>query len=223
MEPLGNKFPGIYCIRDKKFRIFTKNLVPGKSVYDEQLVRDKGVEYRQWDPTRSKLAAAIFKNISQVGLTSSDYVLYLGASTGTTVSHISDILGREGFIFALDFSPRVLRELVFMADARKNIAPVLGDANNPESFRKLVSGVDFLYQDVAQKNQAEIFIKNLVFLKPGGFGFLCVKSKSIDIAARPKQIYADVRAKLEKEVTVVDYKILDPFEKDHCVFVCKKN
>jgi fibrillarin-like pre-rRNA processing protein len=77
--------------------------------------------------------------------------------------------------------------------------------------------------DVAQRNQAEIFIKNCnMFLKKNGFGLLAVKSRSVDITKKPRQVYQEVRKKLERELTVVDYRVLDPFEKDHCMFVVKK-
>ena len=113
--------------------------------------------------------------------------------------------------------------MVFVCEKRKNITPILADANQPLKFIHHVSQVDFIYQDVAQKNQAGIFLKNCnLFLKQDGFGFLCVKSRSEDVTKKPKEIYQRVRQKLEKEITIVDYRTLDPLEKDHCVFVCKK-
>lgn len=222
MKEFNNKFPGIYVLKTKRINLYTKNMNKGVSVYGETLVRKKGEEYRQWDPTRSKYAAALLKGVSQMGLNKGDSVLYLGASTGTTVSHISDILAGNGYIYALDFAPRVLRELVFLAETRKNIIPIMGDANQPETYRANLPKVDFLYQDVAQREQPEIFLKNInMFLKEGGFCVLCVKARSIDIGRKPKQIYQEVRRKLEKKTTIVDFRVLDPFEKDHCIFVCK--
>lgn len=217
------KFNGIYEIKKKKKILFTKNFVPGKKVYDEKLVKEGGKEYREWDPRRSKLAAAILNGINQIHLKETDVVLYLGASTGTTCSHISDILAKQGFIFAIDFAPRVVRELVFLAEDRKNIAPILANANKPKEYVSRVSGVDYVYQDIAQKNQADIFLKNCkMFLKKGGFGFIAVKSRSIDVTKKPKAVFRDVRNKLEKELVIVDYKELGYYQKDHCVFVCKK-
>ena len=102
------------------------------------------------------------------------------------------------------------------------MTPILADANKPESYMHRVCMVDFLYQDVAQRNQLEIFIKNCKgFLKRDGFAMLCIKSRSIDIAKKPREIFREVRNQLEKEITVVDYRELDPFQKDHCLFVCK--
>lgn len=217
------KFNGIYEIRKKRVSLFTKNFVPGKRVYEERLIKEKGNEYREWSPHKSKLAAAILKGINQIRIKQTDVVLYLGASTGTTCSHVSDILAKQGFIFALDFAPRVVRELVFLAEDRKNIAPILADANKPKEYVKRVSEVDYIYQDIAQKNQAEIFLKNCgVFLKKEGFCFIAVKARSVDVTKRPKVVFKEIRNKLEKELTIVDYKELDPYQKDHCVFVCKK-
>ncbi len=217
------KFPGVYEERKGRMNILlTRNLVPGRTVYSESLIREGSMEYREWNPMKSKLASSILKGISQTGLKPGQRVLYLGASTGTTVSHVSDIVGREGFVFAIEFAPRVARELMYVAEERKNIAPILADANQPDTYFHRVGQVDFLYQDIAQKNQAEIFLKNMMFLKKDGFGMLCVKSRSVDIARTPADIYRMVRSQLEKELIVVDFRQIDPFQKDHCVFVCKK-
>ncbi len=224
MRLYNKKFPNIFAKKGSRgIRLFTPNLTPGIKYFDEDLVLFNNREYRHFDARRSKLAAGILKGLSQIGLKEENTVLYLGASHGYTPSYISDIIGKKGFIFALDFAPRVVRDLVFLCEKRKNIAPLLGDANQPEQYRSRIFPVDFVYMDVAQKNQAEIFLKNCkMFLKKGGFGMLAVKSRSIDITKKPKQVYSEVRRKLEKEITIVDYKTLDPFEKDHCIFVVKK-
>lgn len=208
---------------DSRDRLYTVNLTPGKKVYDERLVSDKGVEYREWNPRRSKLAAAILKGSSNIFIRKGDVVLYLGCSYGTTPSHVSDIVGKEGFVFALDFAPRVMRDMVFVAEDRKNIAPILGDANRPDSYMGRVSSVDVVYQDIAQKNQVDIFLKNVnLFLKKGGYCLLAVKARSVDVTKKPKEIFAAVKQRLEKELTIIDYRDLEPYEMDHCMFVCKK-
>jgi len=224
MKPLGSKFPGIFeDTRGRRTAIYTKNAIPGIQVYGENLVKDENVEYREWNPMRSKLGAAIFKQVSQIGIKEGDFILYLGASTGTTISHVSDMIGPEGIIFGVDIAPRVLRELVFLAEQRKNIAPILCDANNVLALAKFVSQVDVVFMDVSQKNQEEIFIKNCkAFLKPGGFGLLALKARSVDVTRSPREIFKRARLELEKHLIVSDYRELDPFEKDHAFFVCKK-
>ena len=200
----------------------TKALVPGKVYGEDQLTEGKDV-YRIWDIMRSKLAAGIAKGVSQIGIKPDSKVLYLGCSTGTTVSHVSDIVGKNGFVYALDFAPRVMRDFMFLVDKRKNILPIMDDANHPENYKEFVQDVDVVFQDVAQKNQVEIFLKNVNrFLKTGGFGLLALKARSVDVAARPEVIFKEVKHQLEKEVVIVDQRKLDPFEKDHTLFIVKK-
>ena len=203
--------------------IYTKNLVKGKKVYGEKLVKDGGDEYREWNPLKSKLGAAIVKGATQIGMMEGKTVLYLGAASGTTVSHVSDIIGKDGFVFALDFAPVVVKDLVFLADDRKNLAPILADANRPSTYADKVFSVDTIFMDIAQKDQVGIFLKNVdMFLKKNGTALLAVKARSIDVTKKPKLIFRDVRNELEKRMIIVDYRELAPFEKDHCLFVCKK-
>ncbi len=224
MQIKPHKFKGVYVGRKGKREIFlTKSLAPGKNVYGEETFRQGGAEYREWNVQRSKLGAGLAKRVSQLGIWPGNKVLYLGASTGTTVSHVSDIVGKEGFVFALDFAPRTTRELMYVCEDRPNIAPIIEDANHPERYADKVCLVDCVFQDVAQRNQAEIFLKNCdMFLKKGGFGILAVKARSIDITRPPKQVFKEIRAKLEKKMIIAEYKELAPLEKDHCIFVCKK-
>ena len=60
------------------------------------------------------------------------------------------------------------------------------------------------------------------FLKQDGFGLLAIKARSIDVTKKPSVIFKEVMKELEKSITVVDYRVLEPFEKDHALFVCKK-
>ncbi|MBT4540496.1 fibrillarin-like rRNA/tRNA 2'-O-methyltransferase [Candidatus Woesearchaeota archaeon] len=216
--------PGIF-IEDSKWGIkfWTKNLIKGKKVYDEKLINDEGTEYREWSTVKSKIGAALAKNICPLNLNEGDFVLYLGAASGTTVSHVSDVIGKKGLIFGIDIAPRVLRQLYFLAHDRKNIVPILADCNKPEEYDYRICKCDFLVQDIAQKAQVQIFLKNLKFLKTGGRGFLAIKARSIDVTKSPIKIFEMVKRQLEEaEVNIVDYMDLEPYEKDHCVFVVEK-
>ncbi|MFC2135809.1 fibrillarin-like rRNA/tRNA 2'-O-methyltransferase [Bacteroidota bacterium] len=219
MNLLDKRFPNIYT--DGR-TLFTKSLDKNR-FFEERILNIKGNKFREWDPERSKLAAGLKKGISQIGFKEGSVVLYLGASHGYTPSFVSDIVGKEGFIFAIDIAPEVVRDLVNISEQRRNIAPILANCNHPEEYKDLVVPADIIYQDIAQKNQVEIFLKNCdTYLKSGGFGLLALKSRSMDVTKKPKDIYNKVRAELEKHITVVDYRILDPFEKDHALFVVKK-
>lgn len=203
--------------------LLTKNLVPGRDVYGEKLIVEDGIEYREWDAMRSKIAAFILKGADQIAIKPGAIVLYLGASTGTTVSHVSDIVGDEGFVFAVDIAPITTRKLVFLAEKRGNIAPILADSNKPEAYLSLVSEADVVFQDIAQRNQVDIFLKNVnLYLKEGGFALLAVKARSVDVAAPPKKVFQEVKKTLEQHLKIIDSRILDPFQKDHIMFLCKK-
>ncbi|MFH0867989.1 MAG: fibrillarin-like rRNA/tRNA 2'-O-methyltransferase [Candidatus Woesearchaeota archaeon] len=202
--------------------LYTLNLTPGKKVYDEWLVKQNNIEYREWDPYGSKLASVILNGCRNIFLRKDDVVLYLGSASGTTVSHVSDIVGKDGFVFAVDVAPRVMRDLIFNCEARKNTAPLLVNANHIKELMDRISAVDIIYQDIAQKNQVDIFIKNInAFLKKDGYAIIAVKARSIDVTRYPKQIFNEVREKLEKEFIIVDYRTLEPYQKDHCMFICK--
>ena len=203
-------------------RLFTVNLTPGKRVNEEILVKQNNIEYREWDPYNSKLASTITNGCRNIFLRKGNVVLYLGSASGTTVSYVSDIVGKDGFVFAVDVAPRVMRDLIFNCESRKNIAAILADANNTKSLIERVSAVDVIYQDIAQKNQVDILIKNInMFLKKDGYVIIAIKARSIDVTKYPKQIFKEAREKLEKELIIVDYRNLEPYQRDHCIFICK--
>ncbi|MBI2108307.1 fibrillarin-like rRNA/tRNA 2'-O-methyltransferase [Candidatus Woesearchaeota archaeon] len=214
----------VYESGEGKFRrIYTESLVPGKKVYGERLVVQDKTEFREWDAYKSKLCAAVLKGCPNIFIRRNDTVLYLGSASGTTVSHVSDIVGEEGFVFAVDMAPRVVRDLMFLCYDRKNIAPILADAHKPDEIAQRASQADVLYQDVAQKDQVDIFLKNIdMFLKDKGYAILALKARSIDVVRRPSDIFKEVKHRLEAKMTLVDYRQLDPFQKDHAFYVCKK-
>jgi fibrillarin-like pre-rRNA processing protein len=220
------KFPNTYIdIKRRGIDLFTKNLTPGITFFGERTfyknIDGESVELRNWEFKRSKLGAAIALKVSQIGLEKGSKVLYLGASHGFTPSFVSDMVGEEGFVFCLDFAPRVVRDLYLLCQKRKNMAPIIADANKPEEYEKLIPEVDVIFMDIAQREQVKIFLKNFRFLKKGGFALLALKARSIDVTKKPKDVFREARAELEKHVMIVDYKELDPLEKDHCFFVCK--
>lgn len=211
--------PGVY--RDKK-QLYTVSIEKqnSKKTYDERIIKRNNKVYRSWNPYKSKLAAAVLNGL-EIELKKGFDVLYLGAATGTTVSHISDIC-KDGMIFAVEFSPVSMKKLVELCERRDNIIPVLADASHPDRYSSIVPHVDFVYQDISQRNQAEIFVSNVSsYLKKGGFGLLMVKARSIDVSLKPEEIYRDVCHKLEEAgLNVFDVVDLEPYEKDHAAVFC---
>ena len=225
-NPEKHKFDNLFWLttKDGNKRLATVNADPGNKVYTERLLNEEGVEYRTFDPYKSKLGAAIFKKLKTFPLNKGSKILYLGAASGTTVSHVSDIVGDEGLIFAVEFSARSMRDLIVVAERRKNIIPLHADARFPEEYSNTVSQVDIVYEDVAQPFQAEILDTNVkTYLKDGGYYFLAVKSRSIDVTKDPKIIYKEVIDKLESfGLKVIETIDLEPYEKDHIMIVGQK-
>jgi fibrillarin-like pre-rRNA processing protein len=200
----------------------TPNLTPGKKVYGEELVTLDGREYRIWDPFRSKLAAALLKGLKELPIGSGSRVLYLGAASGTTASHVSDLVGLQGLVYCVEFSARSLRDLLISCTDRKNMIPLLADARAPESYRLLVGEVDLIYEDVAQPDQSEILLRNAeVYLKRGGYAMLALKARAVDVTAKPEEVYRQERRKLEQRMEIVDFRTLEPFERDHAFFLLR--
>ncbi|MEA3457121.1 MAG: fibrillarin-like rRNA/tRNA 2'-O-methyltransferase [Candidatus Thermoplasmatota archaeon] len=210
---------GVFTERN---RIFTKNLQScrGITVYGERLIKHKNEEFRSWNPYKSKLAAAILKGLSNINLSCDSHILYLGAATGTTVSHISDI-AKEGAVYAVEKSPFAVKDLLELSKKRENIMPILSDANHPDRYSTIVPTVDFLYQDISQRNQSEIFINNVNrYLKKNGQGIIMVKARSIDVSIKPKKIYELITGELKKhKLTIVDIIDISHYEKDHAAIV----
>jgi fibrillarin-like pre-rRNA processing protein len=199
--------------------LLTTNLLPGKRVYGEKLVGDK----REWDPTRSKLGAAIVNGLHDLSIKEGSIVLYLGASTGTTVSHVSDIVGKTGFVYGIEFAERVLRNLLDLAKDRKNIGAIKADARKVEEF-SWVEECDMVFCDIADPQQTEIAVRNAKeFLKSGGQLLIAVKSQSIDVTKKPREVYEAEKKKVENAgFRVVQMIDLEPHEDKHAMIVAVK-
>ena len=211
---------GVY---KEKNQLYTINIEKQslRKKYNERIIKRNNKEYRSWNPYKSKLAAAILNGL-EIELKKDFDVLYLGAATGTTVSHISDIC-KDGMVYAVEFSPVSMKKLVELSECRDNIIPILADANHPDRYSSIVPKVDLVYQDISQRNQTEIFILNILnYLKKDGFGILMVKARSIDVSLQPEKVYEIVNSQLKKNRLMVrDTVDLAPFEKDHVAIIIK--
>ena len=219
------KFPGVYRVRDgNRSSLATESLIPGQSVYGERLVSINDKQYRFWATRRSKLAAAIQKGLNEMPIQLGSKVLYLGAASGTTVSHVSDIVGPKGIVNSIEFAPRTARDLFKLAVSRPNIYPIVEDARHPWRYTPVVGGpIDVVYQDVAQSNQTEIFYENIrTFCSFGAWGMIAIKARSIDSSMDVQKIYEDQIAFLDKKgLEIVERIDLDPLEKDHTFLVVR--
>ena len=222
----NQRFQGVYdvILEDGSKRIATRNLTPGRNVYGERLIQVGEEEYRLWDPFRSKLAAAILRGMENLPIKKDSKVLYLGAASGTTASHVSDIVGKKGYVYCIEFSHRSIRDLIDnVCRFRLNMAPILADARFPTKYATLVGEVDVIYCDVAQPEQALILSNNAkIFLKDDGWTMFAVKARSIDVTKEPSEIYrkeVDILRNEGFEISeVVD---LEPYEKDHAMIISR--
>ncbi|XP_042439694.1 rRNA 2'-O-methyltransferase fibrillarin 1-like [Zingiber officinale] len=221
-----HRHDGVFVAKGKEDALCTKNMVPGESVYGEKRVSVQNedgtkVEYRIWNPFRSKLAAAILGGVDNIWIAPGTRVLYLGAASGTTVSHVSDIVGPTGVVYAVEFSHRSGRDLVNMAKKHTNVIPIIEDARHPARYRMLVGMVDVVFSDVAQPDQARILALNAsYFLKNGGHFVISIKANCIDSTVPAEAVFAQEVKKLQAEQFKPSEQVtLEPFERDHACVV----
>lgn len=233
VEP--HRLQGVFIVKGKEDALVTKNLVPGESVYGEKRISvqdgtmgeatdgHKGTEYRVWNPFRSKLAASIMAGIEDSHIFPGARVLYLGAASGTSVSHVSDIVGPEGIVYAVEFSHRSGRDLLGMAKKRPNVVPIVDDARHPHKYAMMVGIVDTIFSDVAQPDQARIVAHNAhKFLKNNGHAVISIKANCIDSTAEPEAVFAGEVNKLrEEQFKPIEQVTLEPYERDHAVVVAE--
>ncbi|MBM1154267.1 fibrillarin-like rRNA/tRNA 2'-O-methyltransferase [archaeon] len=218
------EFEGVYIVEypDGTRFIATKSLARGVSVYGERVIRREDEEYRIWDPYRSKLAAALLKNLKHFPFRLGIRVLYLGAASGTTVSHVSDIVGETGVVYAVEFAQRVFRDLIQrVVQHRPNVVPIFADARLPADYSTFVDAVDVVYCDIAQPFQADVLADNTdYFLRPGGSFFLAIKAPSIDVTAKPSEVFAKEKQRLvERGLKILEDIDLRPYDEAHRMVV----
>ncbi|OAG29257.1 rRNA 2'-O-methyltransferase fibrillarin [Nematocida displodere] len=219
------RFPGVFISRGKEETLTTKNMLPGTTVYGEKRILagpdDKKIEYRAWNPFRSKIAAGILGGLDNIHIKPGSKVLYLGAASGTSVSHVSDIVGSDGAVYAVEFSHRSGRDLLGLAKKRTNIVPIIEDARLPQRYRMLVPIVDVIFADVAQPDQARIVGLNAKhFLKEGGAIVISIKANCIDSVKAPAEVFANEVDILRKmDIKPKEQVTLEPYERDHAIVV----
>lgn len=231
IEP--HRHEGVFIARGKEDALVTLNSTPGVAVYGEKRISVESppgpdgvavkVEYRVWNPFRSKIAAAILGGVDNIWMKPGSKVLYLGAAAGTSVSHVSDIVGPKGNVYAVEFSHRPGRDLLNVAKARTNVIPIIEDARHPLKYRMLVGMVDCVFADIAQPDQARIVALNSHhFLKNGGHAVIAIKASCIDSTAAPEAVFRREVSKLQSEnFKPLEQLTLEPYERDHCVLIAQ--
>ena len=186
----------------------------GEPVYGEPTADG----WRAWDPERSKLGGMLELGL-ETGLSGGETVLYLGAASGTTVSHVADFAGPT---YAVEFAPRPARDLLDAAAPRDRLFPLLKDARKPETYAHVVEAdVDAVVQDVATRGQADVALRNRQFLADDGRLLLAVKARSEDVTAAPEDVFERVRERLSDGYELLETRRLDRYHADHLAVVAR--
>lgn len=167
--------------------------------------------WRRWDHRRSKLGALLYREV-QTGLDGGETVLYLGAASGTTVSHVADFAGPT---YAVEFAPRPVRDLLDVARDRERLFSLLKDARKPETYAHIVEPVDVVIQDVATSDQAAVALDNQQFLRDDGRLILAIKARSEDVTRSPEAVFEVVLETLRRGYDVLETVRLEPYHDDH--------
>ena len=227
--------PIVWGVKREGRNLWTRNAVKGVSVRGERRKRDGRIEWRRWDPTRSKVAAAILRtreDPSYLLPTPGSTCLYLGASSGGTVSHIHDfVCGADnhhgGQLVAVEISPRMVRDLVKLSARRPGLVPVLGDARKPEQVAAFMRGkANWIHQDLSIADQAETFVKIATsFLAPGGIGILSLKAASERSSEGNDntRFQKAERILMESDLLLQERIDLKGLEEQHVVFTCSSS
>ena len=205
-----SRYEGVYT----DGRNYYTRTIHGESVYGEKIIREGKYFYRLWNPWRSKLSAAIHLRLNTFPFRDSR-VLYLGAATGTTVSHVSDL---AELVWAVEISPISMRSLIHLSEKRDNIIPILEDARHPDKYSVFVEHPDVIYQDVSQRDQVQIFIRNMEFYTPE-YGFLMLKTRTIDMRKKPKDVMKDSVKILEDLFKISEIINISKYQNDHYAIV----
>jgi len=226
---IPHRHEGIFIIKGKEDKLATISMFPGESVYGEKRVsvEDKTntglttkIEYREWNAFRSKLGAGVFNGLDNIYMKPGSKVLYLGAANGTTVSHVSDLVGPTGTVFAVEFSERSGRDLINMAKRRNNIVPIIDDARKPQNYRIMIPTlVDCIFSDVAQPDQARIITINAEhFLREDGGFVFSIKASCVDSTADPEIVFKQQLEELKNfGLKPKEQVTIEPFERNHAI------
>ena len=215
--------------------IWTKNAVKGISVRGERRRREGKIEWRNWDPNKSKIAASILKtkNNPEIFLPKTGSTcLYLGSSMGGTVSHIHDIVcgsnnHHNGQIVAVDISPRMIKDMTTLSEIRDGIFPVLADARIVGQIAPFLRNhADWIHQDLSIADQAHTFVKIISnLLSSKGIGILSLKAAS-ERSSEGDDNSRFLKAQkiiMDSGIRILERINISSFEDQHEVFVCSKN
>ena len=174
----------------------------------------------EWNAYKSKWKSALDKGLN-VDLKGEENILYLGASTGSTISHIKD--KTKGFIFAVEKSPKMMIELMKLSMKSENIVPIFLDARNIEEIKKRLfkENIDVLFQDIPSPDQVNMLINASELVDSDCRIFLSLKIISVAHWTH-ETVLKKTEENLKKHFKIIESVSLEPFHKKHYFYVLKK-
>ena len=167
-----------------------------------------------WNPYHSKLSAYLMAGGKNWPFKKNSKILYLGSAEGNTISYLSEICLTNN-ITAVEISAVAMAELLVLAKTKENIIPCLEDAHFPEKYRIQANNPEIIYQDIAQNDQVDIFIRNCNYFKPE-CAFLMLKTQSI--SGKNKTIFEDTKIKLNEIFKNVEIININKWAKGHSAY-----
>ncbi|CAN1255633.1 rRNA 2'-O-methyltransferase fibrillarin 2 [Linum perenne] len=199
----------------------TDNILRGLRTIICELILKKNkdgieTEYRIWNPIRSKLAAAIQCGVENIWVKPGSRVLYMGDICGTTVSHLSDLVGPDGLVYAVGESDVVVN----MSEKRSNVIPIYADYFVSVTYRMFVSMVDVLCAVIDDNQEVCALVMNtLHYLRTGGHFLFSTKASYVFINSENEIAFKDIAPREQKEYKVHEKIELDQLHKDRVMTV----
>lgn len=245
-----HRLEGVYILKSDKELLATKNLSKGESVYGEELITieetkenndsesssedciiipkkfqniENKVEYRVWDIFYSKLGALIENGIQNIFMKPGSRVLCLGAGNDSfsTISHISDLVGKDGTVYAVEISEIKGLNIKNMAKKRENLTPIINDAKKPYNYKNLISDlVDCIYVDISSEDLASIISINAGFFLKNKGGFICVindNNENSNLKSQVSKFDEQIKLLREYNLYVKEFISLESFAKGYAI------
>ncbi len=173
-----------------------------------------------WNPQTSKWRAGIDLGLP-IDLEGEENILYLGASSGTTVGHLSE--RTEGMIFAVEKSVDMTIPLIRLAEKMHNILPLFVDAHDTEYIKEKIQDtkINILFQDIPSLDQVDIITKASKLVDKDCKILLSLKTLSIS-KQDSKKTFLEMSKKLEENFKIIESKKLEKFHKGHTFFILEK-
>ncbi|HEX9710378.1 MAG TPA: fibrillarin-like rRNA/tRNA 2'-O-methyltransferase [Candidatus Thermoplasmatota archaeon] len=223
LRPLSARVPAL-ATDGRSF--FTRHGGGGRPAYGEEVVRGPdGHPWRRFEPRRSKTAAALHAGglgPELEAVLSSPPLLYLGAASGTSLSHLADIVAPEP-AYGVEVAQRSFADLLENLRPWPNVFPVHADARRPAAYAALVGRAGAIVQDVAAADQVAVLAGNArAFLPDGAPALLFLKARSVDSGADPPAVFEEAREALAAAgFGVREQRALEPFDRDHRAFLVR--